>query len=655
MAALAMSLAATWLVTGAIPALADPASGHTRAEEWWLGSLGITRAWSQSRGSGVIVAVLSDGIAPAQADLTGSVITGPDLTRSGRAADSPYFGQQGTAAASLIAGHGHGPRAAAGVIGVAPAAKVLSVQVTLSSTDPMLAEPAVTDALPTAIARGIRYAVRHGAKVIDLPLDPAQVAASITPAPPAGAAPAPTPAPALIDGSAAEQAAIEFALRRDVVLVAPAGDNGAGTDAVNYPAAYRGVIAVGAVGGKLRKAAFSSGQPYVTLTAPGAGVIAANASGGYSLLNSTSAASAIVAGTAALIDSEFPNLTPAQVTSALRSGAVARPHGGHQSGAGFGSVNALSALARAERIDAPATQRADAGALPRRSPSPPAVPSATTALAPRLLRYAVIAAAVLIVLLMLIIVYWAARRQRMRREAPAEARWQSPAAGRYGGAGDAPAGIAAGAALRDPMPDMFAAHTPASYGPSGGLPSSRLEPASFAFPASGREVSGYGDYGGRAGSAAPAVFGSGSSDRGDEGAPAAATGSERPAALSAFSRAASRPPQVSGSPPWDPAPPPDSELSWATSPPPHPLTRRVPAAAAQARPPEPPWPTSDAPAWADDEAGIPDWGGENGDDPFRGSPPGEQHRADDQDSEPESLWNPTASTETFPAVPHDQD
>ena len=65
------------------------------------------------------------------------------------------------------------------------------------------------------------------------------------------------------------------------MLVAPAGDDETAGDAPNYPAAYHGVIAVGAFDSAFNKAAWSSHQSYVTLTAAGAGVLAAASAGGY--------------------------------------------------------------------------------------------------------------------------------------------------------------------------------------------------------------------------------------------------------------------------------------------------------------------------------------------------------------------------------------
>ncbi len=350
-AAVAAGLAATCIGVAAAPAFADT----VRNEEWWLTSLHVTKAWLSSRGAGVTVAVLDTGVDATQPDLAGSVTTGKDYTNSGRTAGGPFWGGHGTAVASLIAGHGHGPHHADGIMGVAPLAKILSVRVTLENKDPLLANPTVVAALPEAIARGINYAVRHGAQVIDLPLDPAAQAGGTT-----------------TGGSPAEQAAVETALRKGVVLVAPSGDNGAGTDTVNYPAAYPGVISVGAFGQGFVKAPFTNHRPYATLTAAGNGVIAANGPTGYAKLKSTSAASAVVAGMAALIRSQFPTLTPAQVKQALTTGTVFQPKGGQKDGSGVGTADAAAALLAAAKINATPTSSASPGSAV--NPTPPAAP-----------------------------------------------------------------------------------------------------------------------------------------------------------------------------------------------------------------------------------------------------------------------------------------
>src|SRR5262249_51896733 len=144
---------------------------------------------------------------------------------------------------------------------------------------------------------------------------------------------------AVAGGSAAERAAIAYAVRHNVMLVAPAGDNGQAGDAQNFPAAYQGVIAVGAFGKNFVKAPYSCRQSYVTLTAAGRDVVAA-APSGYQTMNSTWAASAIAAGVASLVRSQFPNLTATQVRDAMTKGTVYQRDGGLASGSGYGTVDA---------------------------------------------------------------------------------------------------------------------------------------------------------------------------------------------------------------------------------------------------------------------------------------------------------------------------
>src|SRR5215831_7292258 len=327
----AAGLAVACLALNAASTSAAP--NTVRSQEWWLQALHVTQAWHSTRAGGVTVAVLDTGVYPDQADLRGAVTTGPDYTQSGRALGGPFWGTQGTALASLIAGRGHGANTAAGMMGVAPAASILSVRVTLEGTDPLLADANVGGELPDAIARGIRYAVNHHASVIDLPLDPVTV-----------------PGSPGVGGSSAEKAAIAYALAHHVVLVAPAGDEGAGADPVNFPASYKGVISVGAFDSQFNKASFSSHQSYVTLTGAGAGIIAASGPTAYAQINSTAAASAVVAGIAALIRAQFPALSPAQVTQALTEGARFKHAGGQLDGSGAGTVDAALALAAAARM-----------------------------------------------------------------------------------------------------------------------------------------------------------------------------------------------------------------------------------------------------------------------------------------------------------------
>ena len=412
-----MVIAISWTVLGSAPAHAsagyDAAGQGVQAQEWWLSGLHVTQTWPSTEGAGITVAVLGTGVDPRHPDLAGSVTTGPDFTGSGRTEGGPFWGINGTQVAGAIAGHGHGTGRADGLLGIAPAAKILSIRVGLEYNDPLNSDRAIAGRLPSAIASGIIYAVDHGARVIDLPLDPGT--AGLT-----GQG-----SPAAAGGSPAEKAAVAYALRKNVVLVAPAGDDGQGPGLTNYPAAYPGVIAVGAVARNGQVAPFSSRRPYVALTAPGVGLMSAVPPDGYARINSTSTSSGIVAGVAALIVSRFPHLTAAQVGHAL-TGATTTVRTSAP-GAGRGIIDAAQAVSLASSISVAAEPSQPAATA---SPHQPARLSTTAAhranagdLAGSLVRYVVAGLCVLIVLLVGLLLVMRSRRERASgfRGAAAEA------------------------------------------------------------------------------------------------------------------------------------------------------------------------------------------------------------------------------------------
>ena len=527
-AAVAAGLTATCIGVAATPAFADT----VRNQEWWLTSLHVTKAWLSSRGAGVKVAVLDTGVDANQPDLAGSVTTGRDYTGSGRTAGGPFWGVHGTAVASIIAGHGHGPHHADGVMGVAPEAKILSVRVTLETKDPLLANSTVAAALPDAIARGIRYALRHGAQVIDLPLDPAAQAGATTPG-----------------GSPAERSAVAAALAKGVVLVAPSGDNGAGSDTVNYPAAYPGVISVGAFGQGFIKAPFTNHQAYATLTAAGNGVIAANGPTGYAKLKSTSAASAVVAGIAALIRSQFPTLTPAQVEQALTSSTAFHHPAGQKDGSGAGTADAAAALLAAATINATPTSSASPGSAG--NPTPPTAPvvKVSTKSLWQAVRIPVLGLAALVLLALIILI---SVRVRQRRVLDAQL---------------APLQAAARASRAQSAAGMTGMGSPGpGYGPPAGAGAGSRAPASSEASGSGAANFGLGGPGlaGRVGQrmagpdfAGPELAGPGLAGAGLAGAGSAGAGSAGAPSGSGFA-SGGRPgsgsigrPVVSGRPPWE--------------------------------------------------------------------------------------------------------
>jgi len=477
-------------------AAASIRAGHgntARDQEWWLAGLHVTQAWRRSEGSGITVAVLGTGVDASYPGLAGAVITGPDYTGSGRGPDSSYWGVEGTAVAGIIAAHERGW----GLVGVAPAAKILSVRVTLEFNDPLASEQAVSRRLPDAIAEGIRYAADHGARIIDLPLDPGTLGLTSK------------GDPAAAGGSPAERAAIAYAVSRGIVLVAPAGDDGQGPGIVNYPAAYPGVIAVGAIGRTGHLASFSSRGSYTSLTAPGVSLVAAVPPDGFGTISSTSTASGIVAGVAALVLSRFPHLTVAQVTRALIESAAPTAGGTglpplpprSAAGAGYGTVDAIRAVDMAAIIASASQPRQAAPAAAAHKPArhPAAAPHrpAASAMAGSVLRDAVAAVCALIIVLVVALLVVRSRRNRGQGGAGDRARTRGQHENRRPAAG---AGVTAAAddtgvirrpqAARQSLPASPGWASPAGW-QGGGIGELRPAPSRPAVTPAPRPGSGY--------------------------------------------------------------------------------------------------------------------------------------------------------------------
>ena len=303
-----------------------------RAREWHLGVLQAERAWKYSRGRGITVAVLDTGVDGNHPDLTGQVVTGPDLTGGLRRPGSRYWGLHGTSMASIIAGHGHGPGMTQGMMGVAPQSRILSIRVTLENDDPLRRDNAQANVTGEhdAVAQGIRYAVDHGADIINMSLGGGRQ---------------------FYNGTQSQESAIRYALGKGVVLIASAGNDGSGANRRNFPASYPGVIAVGALDRNLRLWKDSNRRSRVSVCAPGVDIVSADANNGYVVGTGTSASSAIVAGVAALVRARYPRLTPAEVRQALIQGSPARHGRPTGSSACRGTVDALRTLYAAHRIN----------------------------------------------------------------------------------------------------------------------------------------------------------------------------------------------------------------------------------------------------------------------------------------------------------------
>ena len=320
--------------------------------QWnFVGPFGVNapEAWANvaaaggAGGKGVIVAVLDTGVAYAN---RGPFRRSPDFSAHefvqgyDFVAKNPFPNDRnghGTFVAATIAEATNNHR---GLTGLAYGARIMPVRVLNTQGE----------GEASTIAEGVRFAVQHGARVINLSLEfsPNVTASDI---------------PELIE-------ALRYARRRGVLVVAAAGNEG--HTAIAYPARAPDVIAVGATTEHGCLANYSNDGSGLTLVAPGGGADADlpgdpnchpelppgrdiyqetftgssvrrfGLPAGY---EGTSMAAPHVAATAALIIASRvlgPRPTPAQITARLR--ATARKLGGVADARmyGAGLVNAAA-------------------------------------------------------------------------------------------------------------------------------------------------------------------------------------------------------------------------------------------------------------------------------------------------------------------------
>jgi membrane-anchored mycosin MYCP len=283
----------------------NPPSGMYAGIPWAQQRLALQRVWPMTTGTGVVVAVVDTGVDARTPQLAGRVLAGQDLTARGPGNNDCYG--HGTFVAGIIAAaEASGTKFA----GVAPSVTILPIRVA-SSAD---------GGSPDVMAAGIRQAVAAGATVIN-------VSAS-TNAPNANLA-----------------AAISDAVANNVVVVAAAGNDQQTGDPRPYPAAYPGVLAVGAVDAGGALADFSQTGSYLGLTAPGVNVVSIGPGGpGHWEASGTSYAAPFVSGVAALVRAYRPRLTAAEVVHRLEATAIRPAASVPDPGFGWGMVDPLAAV-----------------------------------------------------------------------------------------------------------------------------------------------------------------------------------------------------------------------------------------------------------------------------------------------------------------------
>lgn len=311
LAGLPISLVGLAVPVAAQTDCAAPGTEVLHERPWAQQRLAPERAWSLTRGAGIIVAVVGTGVSATPPQLAGAVLPGVDVGSGGRG-DTDCAGH-GTFAAALVAAR---PLPDVGLVGIAPEAAVLPVRVTV---DPARTEPA-------ALAAGIRAAVEGGADVIAVTL-----ASNV--------------------GPPAMREAIELARTRDVLVVAsaalPTALTAAAAENVRpqaFPAVLPGVLAVAAIGRDgTSEARALSAQP--ALAAPGEELIGLAPTGAGQVHGSAAElAVTFVAGAAALVRARHPALTAAEVAARLTDSADHPPGPLPDPALGYGVVDPAAAV-----------------------------------------------------------------------------------------------------------------------------------------------------------------------------------------------------------------------------------------------------------------------------------------------------------------------
>ena len=244
-------------------------------------SLGVAQAWELTRGrEEIVIAVLDSGVDPAHEDLAGVLLPGKDFVNGDQ--DANDDAGHGTGIAGLIGARADGKT---GIDGLAPGCRILPVKVADRGGKASFAD----------LASGIVWAVNRGARVLNISLG------SRT-------------------GSQVLAKAVRWALDQGAVVVAAAGNDN--TNQVHYPAAYAGVIAVGALSPDGTVSSVTNLSPRIDVAAPGEKMISTLPTNFYRPVSGTSTSAALVSASAGLLLSLNPELTPAQVRQALRASAA---------------------------------------------------------------------------------------------------------------------------------------------------------------------------------------------------------------------------------------------------------------------------------------------------------------------------------------------
>ncbi|MFD7261428.1 type VII secretion-associated serine protease mycosin [Streptomyces sp. NPDC059874] len=305
---------------------------------WALQRLLLDELWAQTKGkdkkgNSVRVAVIDTGVDRANPQLAGALDTG-----AGRDFVDPKGGDgttdtvgHGTKVAGLIAAR---PYEGTGFVGLAPDATII----------PIRQNDGQGKGNAKSLSEAIDHAVAKGAQVINISQD--------------------TDVPLSADSDLGKS--VQKAIDAKVVVVASAGNDGmSGEKRKTYPAAFPGVLAVGASDRNNERAAFSQPGDFIGVAAPGVDMVSTVPGFGQCLDNGTSFSAPYVAGVAALLRAEHEDWTVQQIVWQIQNTAE-RSVKGRDDYVGWGIVDPVRALSQDR--EAPKAPVPDPGPPPAAAP-----------------------------------------------------------------------------------------------------------------------------------------------------------------------------------------------------------------------------------------------------------------------------------------------
>ena len=273
------------------------------AKKWDLTMIDAQSAWNAGyMGEGIIVGVIDSGVQADHPDLAENLLPAACFLE-GADASTDTVGH-GTFVSGMISAGING----IGTIGVSPKAKI----------QPLKCFDAGVKTTVSMMVPAIYAAVdEYGCQVLNMSLGTTTDSQTL-------------------------KNAVTYALGKGCIVVASVGNDG--TAVLNYPAAYPGVIGVGAVNGTKKVSSFSQKNESVKLVAPGEQIVSTFTNSRYGTWEGTSFSTPLVSGAAALLLCADASLDPEQMYDLLTRTAVRLGEEAYSTSYGYGLLHIGRAL-----------------------------------------------------------------------------------------------------------------------------------------------------------------------------------------------------------------------------------------------------------------------------------------------------------------------